>query len=799
VRSVAFLLTIIGRVITTKGQVVIDFLTIRKSNIFDKDHYLQSLNAENRGWVRRLAIFHYLIVGEPSLKSPNPLFMPEYYRGQLKSPPRNQSLLVHYIKHGSFCALRPNPFFSGLYYVENYHDVLANGQHPLAHYYWHGWREGRNPHPAFHTNEYVDRYKINRASGQNPLARVIEDEKAIPSELWGLDDGVPTTTEDVVQSTPVSQTVDLIVPVYRRPDLVENLFDSLTASPDWDQINNCIVVDDCGDSFTTKYLRELAARISKIKLIKNESNLGFLRSVNKAWHLTSSQVVILVNSDVQVPKFWLSRLVAPLTSDSQIAIVTPLATSGANLSVALRPGQSWVDADRILSGEAPKFPDACTAIGYLMAIRRAAITTKDLFDDIFQHGYGEDTDLHYRLLRDGHKSVICDNLLILHRGSASYLLDDQKSKIYDQNRKIFFERWGSTHQACHEKFIQENALGRILTKSGHTRKEAVDEAIDVLFVSPTNDRAIGGVKIIFEMASYLCDHGIKAKVFCTEQTALISTHAHDSIMPIFRKETLYRLVKSVKIVVGTGIGVAADVRLLAEHYRSRRWWLVQGPECYFGNGLHYRRFVDEVLSADHVITVSEYLTNLVKDFGAKSITTLPLGPDHLAFYPRDVEREPNSIAIHLIDTPDKGSRFAISWAEEAKRRGMTVHFFGSSRLYDVIPEDLGVRHGKLDGDGLAKLFSRCQYYLDLSLMEGLGLLPLEAYFCGCTPVMTRKGAPDLIFGEDKGVVWLKSHLAYEGFSLSPSPPNLRMLDYQLRASFGLFARRISATEPKVGG
>jgi len=788
-----FLIVLLQATITTKGRVIQDYIVIKRSRIFDRDYYLKSLGSEERVWTKWVATFHYLVVGEPALRPPNPLFMPSYYVSQLKSRPANQSLLAHYIRHGSFCALRPNPFFSGLYYVEHYHDVLANGQHPLAHFYWHGWREGRNPHPAFNTNEYMGRYKIDKAGSINPLAHFLPTEVATPSELWGLEAGVPTPSRDFIGSSQISKTVDLIVPVYRRPDLVENLFDSLTASPDWQEVKTCIVIDDCGDSFTTKYLQDLASRFSKIKLIKNDSNLGFLRSVNKAWQITTSDVVILVNSDIQVPKNWLSRMLAPITSDPQVALVTPLATSGANLSVALRPGQSWVDVDRILSADPPKYPDACTAIGYLMAIRRKAITTKELFDDIFQHGYGEDTDLHYRLLKDGHRSVICDNLLVLHKGSASYLLDDQKSKIYDQNRQIFFERWGQTHQKCHENFVKENALGRVLSQSGHTRKEVVDEDIDVLLISPTNDRAIGGVKIIFEMATYLCEHGVKAKIFCTEQTGLLSAHAHDSIMPIFRQETLHRLVKSVKIVIGTGIGVAPDVKRVAEHYGSKRWWLVQGPECYFGSGLHYRRFVQEILSADHVVTVSDYLTNLVKDFGVKSVIDLPLGPDHLAFYRRDIAREQNSIAIHLIDTPDKGSRFAISWAEEAKRLGMTVHFFGSSRLYDVIPEDLGTRHGKLDGDGLAKLFSRCQYYLDLSTMEGLGLLPLEAYFCGCVPIMTRKGAPDLIFGDDQGVVWLASHLHYQDLSKVKLPSAADSINCSMRAALQKLTHTLKTT------
>lgn len=767
-----FWLTFFKALLVTRGRLLQNYLIIRRSRIFDQDFYLTEVSPQDHWWIKFCPLLHYLVIGEPAYLNPNPLFLLSFYVSQLPTPPEKHEILAHYIRQESFGARRPNPFFSGLYYVEQYHDVLATRQHPLAHYYWHGWREGRNPIPAFQTQDYIKRYKIDPSIGPNPLGKFLQEEALYSSELGGLPPGKPVAKPTAKNPFPAGlASVDLIIPVYRRPDLVENLFDSLLLSPDWSRVRSCIVVDDCGDRFTTKYLQDLSARSEKIKLIKNDENLGFLRSVNKAFESTSSDVVILVNSDVQLPLHWLNRLVAPIELKPDVALVTPLATSGANLSVSLRPGQSWVDVDEIISAASPQYPDACTGIGYLMAIRRAAIKTPTLFDDIFRHGYGEDTDLHYRLLNAGWRSVICDNLVILHKGSASYELDDQKAKIYEANRKIFFERWGEIHQKCHNLYIKNNPLAQILSPSSHSLQELEGDDIDVLFISPTNNRSIGGVKIIFEMASYLCEHGIKAKIFCTEQTASLSQHVHDSLMPIFRKETLYRLVKNTKVIVGTGIGVAKEFNEFALHYRSRCWWLVQGPEGYFGNGSHYRQFVDQVLSVDHVITVSEYLSTLIKDLGVQRITTLPLGPDPLAFYPRDIAREPKSIAIHLIDTPDKGSRFALSWAEEAHRLGLSVHFFGSSRLYDMLPKDLGTHHGKLDADGLAKLFSRCEYYLDLSIMEGLGLLPLEAYLCGCTPVMTRKGAPEFIFGNSGAAIWLDSHLDYSQLSRLPRPPH----------------------------
>ncbi|MCX6123396.1 MAG: glycosyltransferase, partial [Proteobacteria bacterium] len=215
------------------------------------------------------------------------------------------------------------------------------------------------------------------------------------------------------------------------------------------------------------------------------------------------------------------------------------------------------------------------------------------------------------------------------------------------------------------------------------------------------------------------------------------------------------------IIVGTGAGVEKLTVQFAKMLQGQVWWLLQGPECYFGAGDLYFKFKKMLQSSQHVIAVSKYLYSLSISLGQRHVEWVSLGPNPLIFYPRDVRRQPHSIAIQLIDTPDKGARFALSFAEQAKHEGFEVHFFGGGGLASVVPSDLGRKHGRLDAEGLAKLFSQCSHYLDLSFMEGLGLLPLEAAFCGCRPVMTRKGAPEEIFS-DRNATFLDSHLDIEG-------------------------------------
>ncbi|MCX6123397.1 MAG: glycosyltransferase, partial [Proteobacteria bacterium] len=472
---------------------------IGRSGVFDAAYYVNHVPSKDQSTAKIWPIMHYLVIGEPRGYLPNPLFITDYYRNQLLRHQISEMPLWHFVNEGFNSWFRPNPQFDCRYYAAP--DIILNKVNPLAHYYLHGWKENRDPSRTFSSKDYLNHHPELIITGENPLAHFLRRELSEPTELWGLPPGASLDSLKSQPELPVRArfTVELIVPVYRRPECVEDLFDSMLDSADWADVERCTVVDDCGDSFTSDYLKKLPLRDPKIVIQKNQTNLGFLRSCNQAFSQARADIVVLVNSDVRVPGNWLRRLCAPLELDQLVALSTPLATSGANLSFALRPGQSWRDVDGILNSKPATYPDACTAIGYLMAIRRSAVGTSPLFDEMYKHGYCEDTDLHYRFISNGLRSVICDNLGIYHQGGASYELDEKKAAIYEANRKIFFARWETLHQVEHARYVNASPLQSRLTAHGHTVEEMEAAVLDVLLVAPTNNTAIGGVKIIFQL------------------------------------------------------------------------------------------------------------------------------------------------------------------------------------------------------------------------------------------------------------------------------------------------------------
>ena len=168
----------------------------------------------------------------------------------------------------------------------------------------------------------------------------------------------------------VNKTVDLIIPVYGRIDLVEKLLESIKKSDFDNTLKSIILVDDKFDEFSTRSLQKISETDSLYKLIQNESNLGFKDSVNKAFRMCSSELVVIINSDVEVPPNWFKEI-QEVFLNPDIGLATALSTKSANnLEISLPPGHNWLEINRKINenSQLNNF-DACTAIGYFLVVK----------------------------------------------------------------------------------------------------------------------------------------------------------------------------------------------------------------------------------------------------------------------------------------------------------------------------------------------------------------------------------------------------------------------------------------------
>ena len=103
--------------------------------------------------------------------------------------------------------------------------------------------------------------------------------------------------------------------------------DSVLASPCVTPYRLIAINDASPEPEVTAWLRRRAAQDSRITLLENPDNLGFVGTVNRGMELSDSNDVLLLNSDTEVASDWLDRMRRAAYSDRKIASVTPFSNN----------------------------------------------------------------------------------------------------------------------------------------------------------------------------------------------------------------------------------------------------------------------------------------------------------------------------------------------------------------------------------------------------------------------------------------------------------------------------------------
>lgn len=215
----------------------------------------------------------------------------------------------------------------------------------------------------------------------------------------------------------------VVVPVFNAPEQTRRCLEALRTTLDARQ--PVIVIDDASNAATiTQLMESLPDQWTKVR---NDSNLGFVASVNLGMTLAAGQDVVLLNADTQVTHGWLESLEACAGRDERVASATPLTNNGEIASIPdFCQANAWpADPERWASAcrrsGAPLYPEVPTAVGFCMFMRRGAIDEIGLFDEAaFGRGYGEENDWCMRALEAGWRHVICDDAFVAHEGGASF-------------------------------------------------------------------------------------------------------------------------------------------------------------------------------------------------------------------------------------------------------------------------------------------------------------------------------------------------------------------------------------------
>lgn len=234
--------------------------------------------------------------------------------------------------------------------------------------------------------------------------------------------------------------VDIVITVHDALRVVKSTIASIEASElNFRQSLNFVasfyIVDANSSSSTAEYLQLKAPSFacnSRVKYIRQVSS-SYTQAVNMGISLGSAKSIIVLNSDVIVPFFWVSPLILALNSSPRTGMVGPLSNSACYQSLPLvtphqwshnllQPGVSVEDMNHILGMTRPAdYPAVPLLNGFMFAMRRDVFREVGGFDEIkFPHGYGEENDFCLKVRKAGFFLRIVDNLFVYHSKSASF-------------------------------------------------------------------------------------------------------------------------------------------------------------------------------------------------------------------------------------------------------------------------------------------------------------------------------------------------------------------------------------------
>ncbi len=247
--------------------------------------------------------------------------------------------------------------------------------------------------------------------------------------------------------------VTVVVVSYETKDALVRCVDSVRRHADLEF--ELRIVDNASSDGSADAVQE---RKPKVKVIRNETNVGFARAANQGYRAGEAPYVLFLNSDAQLEPGTLPLLVSRMESDPTMGAIGPQIrrpgglielSFGSDLSLwkeaeqrrlvrGLRLGRADVvdEVERLCSKEWS--PDWLS--GACLLARRKALNAVDGFDERF-FLYEEDADLGLRLRREGWWLLFTPATRVVHQAGMSARAAAASSRLaYERSHVLYYDK-----------------------------------------------------------------------------------------------------------------------------------------------------------------------------------------------------------------------------------------------------------------------------------------------------------------------------------------------------------------------
>jgi GT2 family glycosyltransferase len=161
-------------------------------------------------------------------------------------------------------------------------------------------------------------------------------------------------------------------------------------------------------------------------VIQNTGNRGFAPGSNQGAASAGGDSLLFLNNDTIVTKNWLQNLHYCLNSQSLIGAVNPCSNFNPYAQVNL-PGNNLENLQTFAAAynqrNPAKWQESAAASGFCLLVKKKAFNQIGGFDEQFQLGCYEDTDLTLRMRLAGYQIIIAWDTFVYHFGNRTFMIN----------------------------------------------------------------------------------------------------------------------------------------------------------------------------------------------------------------------------------------------------------------------------------------------------------------------------------------------------------------------------------------
>ena len=325
------------------------------------------------------------------------------------------------------------------------------------------------------------------------------DEPVKPKAIYIQESGIAP----LAITTSTTPQVSIVIPVYGQHVMTYTCLKSIQATCA-DESIEIIVIDDCSPEPASEALMP----VTGITVVRNDTNLGFLKNCNKAAAMARGEFVLILNNDIIVTAGWLKAMRDVWAERADVGLVgAKLIYPNGQLQeaggIVWRDGSAW-NWGRNQDAGKPAYNylrEVDYTSGACLLLKREFWNQLAGFDERYAPAYYEDTDLAFRVREAGKKVFYQPRAVVVHfEGQSSGTDVTQGIKKYQViNQQTFLARWRSVLSKH-----RINGLMPQLERDRYAKRRVL--VVDACMLTPDQD---SGSLRMFEMLGLMAKMGAK--------------------------------------------------------------------------------------------------------------------------------------------------------------------------------------------------------------------------------------------------------------------------------------------------